>query len=94
MDDLDKYIASKKKDNVSFAKGFDAEYGVFKANVIGELIKESRKKAGMTQAQLAKKMKTKASAISRIENHAEDMKVSTLLRAASALNLSLHISIS
>lgn len=94
MDDLDKYIAKQKKGSVSFTNSFDAEYGAFKASIIGDMIKEGRKKAGLTQAQLASKMKTKASAISRIENHAEDVKVSTLLSAASALNLSLHISIS
>lgn len=94
MDDLDRYIAKQRKKSPEFDRDFDKGVAEVKAHMIGELIKENRKKAGLTQAQLAKKMKTKASAISRIENHAEDMKVSTLLSAASALNLSLHISLS
>lgn len=44
----------------------------------------SREKAGMTQEQVAQKLGTKKSAISRIENHAENITLSTLHKYAKA----------
>ncbi len=43
--------------------------------------------------ELANQLSTKKSTISRIENHAEDIKLSTLVRVASTLgkNLKIHI---
>ena len=51
-----------------------------KAFVIGEMIKEARKEAHMTQEDLAKKTGTKKSYISRIENGKIDIQVSTLFK--------------
>ena len=51
-----------------------------KAFLIGELIKEERKKAKMTQEQLADKIGAKKSFISRIENGKTDIQLSTLYR--------------
>ena len=53
---------------------------------IGALILEARKEKGLTQEQLAKKIKTKKPALSRIENHAEDIKLSTLEKIVQALD--------
>jgi transcriptional regulator with XRE-family HTH domain len=53
----------------------DSGYEEFK---IGLMIKELRLKEGMTQEELAKRMNTKKSVISRMENHAEDMRCSFL----------------
>ena len=47
---------------------------------IGELIKEQRKKADLTQEELALRAGTKKSYISRIENGKSDIQFSTLLR--------------
>ena len=51
-----------------------------KAFAIGEIIKEARKEAQMTQEQLADKTGTKKSFISRIENGHSDIQLSTLYR--------------
>jgi transcriptional regulator with XRE-family HTH domain len=48
--------------------------------MIGELIKEQRQKANMTQEQLADKIGAKKSFISRIENGKVDIQLSTLYR--------------
>ena len=48
----------------------------------------------MTQDEVARRLKTKKTAISRIENHAEDIKLSTLERFASALGRRLTVNIS
>jgi len=49
--------------------------------------------AGMTQEELARGLKTKKTAISRIENQAEDIKLSTLEKVASALGKRLEVKI-
>ena len=51
-----------------------------KAFAIGEIIREARKEAKMTQEQLAEKTGTKKSFISRIENGKSDIQLSTLYR--------------
>lgn len=51
-----------------------------KAFIIGELIKEERLLANLTQAQLAEKTGTKKSYISRIENGNSDIQLKTLLK--------------
>jgi DNA-binding XRE family transcriptional regulator len=48
--------------------------------VISELLKEARKEAKMTQEQLAEKLGTKKSYISRLENGQCDIQISTLYR--------------
>jgi HTH-type transcriptional regulator/antitoxin HipB len=50
------------------------------AFVLGELLKEERAKAHLTQAQLAEKTGTKKSYISRIENGHADIQLSTFFR--------------
>ncbi len=90
MDDLERYIAKRKKQSPDFAETFDSGYEHFK---IGVLLRQAREEAGVTQEQLAKKLNTKKSAISRIENHAEDIRLSTLNKYAKALGKSLHVRI-
>jgi ribosome-binding protein aMBF1 (putative translation factor) len=51
-----------------------------KAFAIGEVIKEERRLACMTQEQLAEKTGTKKSFISRIENGHSDIQLSTLYK--------------
>jgi DNA-binding XRE family transcriptional regulator len=50
------------------------------AFIIGELLKETRRNAQMTQEQLARKTGTKKSYISRVENGKIDIQLSTLYR--------------
>jgi len=57
--------------------------------IIGERIKQ-----GLTQAQLANKLGTKQSAISRLERGTVNPSLSFLRRLAKALNTELHISFS
>lgn len=51
-----------------------------KAFLIGEVIKEERRNAKLTQEQLAEKIGAKKSFISRIENGKTDIQLSTLYR--------------
>jgi HTH-type transcriptional regulator/antitoxin HipB len=90
MSDLKKYIYERKKRDRSFAEGYDEGYEQFK---IGVVLKHARESAGLTQEELARRLKTKKTAISRIENHAEDIKLSTLEKVASALGKRLEVKI-
>ena len=56
---------------------YEEEFEAFK---IGILIQEARKKQQLTQAQLAEKAGTTKNYISRIENNASDIRLSTLMR--------------
>ncbi len=51
-----------------------------KAFIVGEMIKEARKEAHLTQDELAKRTGTKKSYISRLENGKIDIQISTLFK--------------
>jgi HTH-type transcriptional regulator/antitoxin HipB len=90
MSDLKKYINHRKKKDKNFSEGYEEGCEQFK---VGVLLREARELAGLTQEELARRLKTKKTTISRIENHAEDIKLSTLERVAGALGKRLHVSI-
>jgi HTH-type transcriptional regulator / antitoxin HipB len=74
VDHLDKQYGKRgTKEREEFEEGFDA----FK---IGVMLQELRKEQGMTQQQLAIKCGTTKTYISRIENDASDIRLSTLMR--------------
>ena len=52
----------------------------FEAFQLGVLLEQARLKLGMTQEQLAEKCGTNKSYISRIENNASDIRLSTLMK--------------
>jgi HTH-type transcriptional regulator/antitoxin HipB len=52
----------------------------FEAFRLGVLLEEARIKLGMTQEELAEKCGTNKSYISRIENNASDIRLSTLMK--------------
>ena len=88
MSDLKKYIAKRKETDSDFSKDFEDGYQEFK---IGEMLKSARKEVGLTQEDIAEVMHTKKSAISRIENHAQDIRLSTLQAFAHVTGKELRI---
>jgi Helix-turn-helix. len=90
MSDLQKYISQRKQHDTEFAEGFEVGYANFK---VGLLLKQAREKVGMTQDEVARKLKTKKSAISRIENHAENIRLSTIQKYAKALGKNIRVEI-
>ena len=88
MSDLKKYILKRKSVDDEFSENFDEGYQEFK---IGEMLKLARKETGLTQSDIAEAMHTKKSAISRIENHAQDIKLSTLQAFAHIMGKELKI---
>jgi len=77
---------------VTFDEHLDREYGKigtpardkfeqeFEAFKLGVMLQEMRKQLKLTQEQLAKKCGTTKTYISRIENDASDIRLSTLMR--------------
>ena len=90
MSDLRLYIEKRKQHDPEFAEGYDKGYQEFK---LGVLLRQAREEAGLTQEELARRINTKKTAISRIENHAEDIKLSTLEKFVNALGKQLTISV-
>jgi ribosome-binding protein aMBF1 (putative translation factor) len=88
MSDLRRYIEKRKKTDAEFSRGYDIGYEEFK---LGIVLKELRLQEGMTQEELAEKMKTKKSVISRMENHSEDIRLSTLSKVVEAFGRKLQI---
>jgi len=80
------------KNATSFDELLDLKYGKLgtserddfemksKAFIVGEMVKEARKKSKLTQEELAQKTGTKKSYISRLENGKIDIQISTLFK--------------
>ena len=104
---MKKEIIKKSKNKVvSWDTQLDKKYGVrgtatrleFEVKsqtfILGELLKDERKKANMTQAEMAERIGTKKSYISRIENGRADIQLSTLYRLIEqGLNRKLELTI-
>jgi ribosome-binding protein aMBF1 (putative translation factor) len=82
------YIDERLKNDPELAEGFWDGYEDFK---VGVMLREARKSSGLTQDEVAKKIKTTKSVVSRIENHAEDIRLSTLEKFVKALGRKLTI---
>jgi len=88
MSDVKKYTEDRARRDPEFAEGFEAGYEELR---VGVLLRQARKKAGLTQEQVADRLNTKKSAISRIENHAGDIRLSTIERYARALGWTVSV---
>ena len=88
MSDIKRYIENRAERDPEFAENYEAGFTDFK---IGVILRQAREAAGLTQEEVARKLKTKKSAISRIENHADNVRLSTLRRYAEAVGANLQI---
>ena len=88
VSDVKRYIQKRVKRDKGFVEGFETGYATFK---IGVMLRQAREASGMTQEEVAARLRTKKSAISRIENHADDVRLSTIRRYAEAVGANLQI---
>jgi transcriptional regulator with XRE-family HTH domain len=88
MSDLTKYVQARAARDPEFAEGLESGYTDFK---VGALLRQARERAGLTQEQVAERLETKKSAISRIENSAGSIRFSTLERYARAIGWQLNL---
>lgn len=91
MSDGKRYIQNRAARDPEFAIDYEAGYADFK---IGVILRQAREAAGLTQDEVAQILRTKKSAISRIENHADDVRLSTIRRYAEAVGANLQIRLS
>ncbi|WP_114985656.1 helix-turn-helix domain-containing protein [Cyclonatronum proteinivorum] len=89
-DDLERFIEKKKAESPDFARNFEEDYLNFK---IGVILRQAREEMGITQQEVAEKLNTSKSVISRMENHADDIRLSTLRKYAKALGRKVKLEI-
>lgn len=82
------HAISKWAQDPEFVDGYERGYQAFK---LGAMLLSARQQAGLTQAEVARRLGTHKSAISRMENHAEDIRLSTLQRYAEAVGCFLKL---
>jgi len=90
MSDLQQYKNKRMMENTEFWKDYDKRFETFK---LGVLLKQARMDAGMTQEQIALELQTTKSVISRMENHATDIRLSTLEKFAKAVGRHIHVAL-
>ena len=102
---MDKLKREKIMQATTFDELLEAEYGPLgtqerdkfeiesNAFCLAQTLKEERLKAGLTQQQLAEKIGTKKTYISRLENGKSDVQLSTLYRIFEGLGKRVALSI-
>lgn len=98
-------VKKNSKKLTSFASHLDEQYGKrgtefrekfesgFEAFKLGIMLQEMRKAKGLTQQELAERFGTSKTYISRIENDASDIRLSTLMRIVQ-VGLGGHLKVS
>ncbi len=90
MSDFQKYKKKRMQEDPEFWNDYEKRFETFK---LGVILKQARQEAGFTQEQIAHKLKTTKSVISRMENHATDIRLSTLEKFAKALGRRIQVSL-
>ncbi|WP_446009419.1 helix-turn-helix domain-containing protein [Candidatus Electrothrix sp.] len=90
MSDLQKYKKERMAEQPDFWKDYEERFETFK---LGVLLKQARMEAGLTQKQIADELKTTKSVISRMENHATDIRLSTLEKFAKTVGRHIHVAL-
>ena len=90
MSDFQKYKKKRMEKDPGFWAGYDERLETFK---LGILLKQARLDAGLTQEQIAKRLKTTKSVVSRMENHSTDIRLSTLDKFAKAVGRKIHVAL-
>ena len=90
MSDLRKYVNKRIQSDPEFGDNFFEGYESFKVRI---LLRQEREAAGRTQEDMARQLRMSRSAIAKIENHTEEVRLSLINQYADALGTSLYISI-
>ena len=94
--EIKKYSLEEVKDEFLGKKGTPKrdqyEYDL-RMEIIGELIKQTRKERNMTQEQLGELIGVQKAQISRLENHTGNVTLSTILKVFTALKAELKMQV-
>jgi len=88
MKKFQEYKETRMKQNPEFWDGYEKRLETFK---LGVLLKQARQEAGLTQEEVAQKLHTSKTVISKIENHAPEVRLSLLEKFATILGKRLHV---
>jgi HTH-type transcriptional regulator/antitoxin HipB len=88
MSDVDRAIRARTAKSPHFQAMVEKELAELR---VGFVIKELRQKNGMTQEELARRLKTTKSAVSRLENRSGGARLETLEKIALAFGKELVI---
>ncbi len=89
IDELTDEIIGKKGSPERNAFEYD-----LRMDIIGTIIKETRLKQKMSQADLASKLGVQKAQISKLENNTKDFRIGTIIKALDALGATLKLSVS
>jgi transcriptional regulator with XRE-family HTH domain len=81
MSDIEEFISERKARSPRAWAKFEEKYRRYS---IGMLLAEHRERAGFSLSELAKRTKMQKTALSRLENHGEDVRLSTITRYGEA----------
>jgi transcriptional regulator with XRE-family HTH domain len=87
VDDLERHIAEREKRSPGFAALVDA---AVQRRAFARRMAEKRNQSGLSQTQIAARMATSASIVSRLESGA-DVRISTLEKYMAALGFELEL---
>jgi HTH-type transcriptional regulator/antitoxin HipB len=94
--EIKKYSFEEVKDEFLGKKGTPKrdqyEYDL-RMEIVGELIKQTRKERNMTQEQLGELIGVQKAQISRLENHTGNVTLSTILKVFTALKAELKMQV-
>lgn len=96
QDELKKYSLDQITDEIIGQEGtkereqFEFE---LKLELLGDIIKQTRKERQLTQAQLGELVGVKKAQISKIENNTKDVRFSTIIKVFDALKAKIRLSV-
>lgn len=90
MSDIEDFIAARKARNPKAWAKFDKNYQRY---AIGMLLAAHRERSGLSLSQLAKMARMQKTALSRLENHGEDVRLSTISRYVQATGQTFNLKI-
>ena len=88
MKTFQQYKTKRMAQNPEFWKNYPERFETFQ---LGVLLKQARQEAGLTQEEVAQRLQTSKTVISRIENHAPDMRLALIEKMAMILGKRVHI---
>jgi transcriptional regulator with XRE-family HTH domain len=90
MSEVEHYIRQRKARNPTAWEGFEKKYT---EQAIGLLLAEYREKSGLSLSEFARRSHIAKSALSRLENHGEDVRLSTIARYVETVGAPLHLTL-
>lgn len=88
MNTFQQYKAKRMAQDAEFWKDYPERFATFQ---LGVLLKQARQEAGLTQEEVAQRLQTSTAVVSRIENHAHDIRLAMIEKMAFILGKKVRI---